>query len=119
MTVDPWTALAVAAVGAFLALRVMRGRKTPADEVAKRIGAGAQIVDVRAPAEFRSGAYPGAINIPLQELGRRAGELATDRPVVVYCASGMRSASAARLLRHAGFAHVVNAGGLADMPRAP
>jgi phage shock protein E len=87
------------------------------DAVKKRIAAGATIVDERSPAEFRAGAYPGAINIPLQELGRRVAEIESDRPVVLYCASGMRSSSAAAFLKKAGFTDVVNAGGLADMPR--
>ena len=87
------------------------------DSVKKRIAAGATVVDVRSPAEFRAGAYPGAINIPLQELGRRVAEIKSDRPVILYCASGVRSSSAAALLKKAGFTDVVNAGGLADMPR--
>jgi phage shock protein E len=36
---------------------------------------------------------------------------------VLYCASGARSAQAARLLKQAGFTNAVNAGGLDDMPR--
>jgi len=32
----------------------------------KKIAAGAKIIDVRTPAEFKDGAYPGAINIPLR-----------------------------------------------------
>jgi len=115
--IDPWTAAIIGAVGIFVAVRMVRGRKMAPDEVMKRIRAGARIVDVRTPGEFRTGAYPGAVNIPLQELGRRAAEIGKDRPVVLYCASGMRSASAARLLRQAGFEDVVNAGGLAEMPR--
>ena len=117
MSVDPWIAVALGAAGLVLVVRLMRGRKMPQDAIVKRIEAGAAIIDVRTPAEFRAGAYPGAVNIPLQELGRRAAEIGRDRPIVLYCASGMRSASAARMLRHAGFADVVNAGGLADMPR--
>jgi phage shock protein E len=89
----------------------------PKDTVKKRIEAGAIIIDVRSHAEFAAGAYPGAVNIPLQDLGRRVPEIRNDRPVVLYCASGFRSASAAIFLKKAGFTDVVNAGGLADMPR--
>ncbi len=85
--------------------------------VLEKIKAGARIVDVRSPAEFQSGAYPGAVNIPVQELDRRLGELPKDRPIVVYCASGARSAAAERMLRARGFADVVNGGGLYQMPR--
>ena len=88
-----------------------------ADPVMDRIKAGAQIVDVRTPDEFRDGAYPGAVNIPVQSLGARMGEISKDKPVVVYCASGGRSATAARMLLQAGYTDVVNAGGLGDMPR--
>jgi rhodanese-related sulfurtransferase len=85
--------------------------------VLDRIKAGAVVVDVRSPEEFADGAYPGALNIPVQDLGRRAGELPKERPVVLYCASGARSALAARMLRSNGWRDVINAGGLGDMPR--
>ena len=87
------------------------------DVVKQKLQAGATVVDVRSPNEFRSGAYPRAVNIPLPELARRLGEIPKDRPVVLYCASGMRSGTAAAHLERAGFADVVNAGGLGDMPR--
>jgi phage shock protein E len=79
--------------------------------------AGAQFVDVRSEDEFRDGAYPGAVNIPLHELAARMVEIERGRKVVLYCASGARSAMAARLLMKSGYAEVVNAGGLDDMPR--
>ena len=84
--------------------------------VKQKIDAGATIIDVRTPEEFRDGAYPGARNIPVSSLGTRLGEIPKDKPVVLYCASGARSASAARAMKQAGFADVINAGGLADMP---
>jgi phage shock protein E len=85
--------------------------------VKDKIAAGATILDVRSPDEYRSGAYPGALNIPLQELPRRLGEIAKDKPVVVYCASGGRSGMATSMMKQAGFSDVVNAGGLVHMPR--
>jgi rhodanese-related sulfurtransferase len=73
---------------------------------------------VRTPAEFRDGSYPGAINIPLTALLSRIHELEPkDAPIVLFCASGARSAQGARLLKMAGFGDVINAGGLDDMPR--
>ena len=86
------------------------------DVVKQKLEAGATVLDVRTPQEFRGGAYPGARNIPVQELSARLGEVPKGKPVVVYCASGMRSASAARVLAQAGF-EVVNAGGLVHMPQ--
>jgi phage shock protein E len=85
--------------------------------VLDKIKSGAKIIDVRTVEEFRDGAYPGAINIPLAELGQRLGEIPKDKPVVLYCQSGARSASAARALKKAGYADVTNAGGLGDMPK--
>lgn len=74
------------------------------------------VVDVRTPEEFRSGAYPGAINISLDELQQRIDELgAKDREITLYCASGARSAYAQRVLQHFGFSNVRNGGGLMQM----
>ncbi len=50
------------------------------------------LVDVREPAEYRSGHIPGATNIPLQTLARNVNKIPTDRPVVLYCSTGYRSA---------------------------
>lgn len=76
----------------------------------EKVAAGAQLVDVRSESEFRGGAIPGAKNIPVQSLSRRLGELDRQKPIVVYCASGMRSASAASLLKRSGFAEVHDLG---------
>ena len=75
------------------------------------------IVDVRTVAEFKSGAYPDAVNIPLDDLMRRRDELGTDlnRDIVVYCASGGRSAYAQRQLMQLGYTNVTNGGGLSSM----
>ncbi len=88
------------------------------NSVKEKIQAGARIVDVRTPAEFADGSYPGAVNIPLSVLAARMNELEPkDAPIVLYCASGARSGQGARLLRQAGFTDVINAGGLGDMPK--
>jgi phage shock protein E len=82
-----------------------------------KIQAGAAVIDVRSPDEFADGAYPGARNIPVNTLPHRLGDVgAKDKPVVVYCASGGRSAVAAQILKASGFVDVTNAGGLEDMP---
>ncbi|HAP43647.1 MAG: CoA-disulfide reductase [Spirochaetes bacterium GWD1_61_31] len=86
-----------------------------AKPAAAKPAAGSLVIDVRTPGEFRSGAFPGAINIPLDDLPDRAGELAKDRDIVLYCASGARSAYGQRILRQLGFSRVRNAGGLADI----
>ena len=108
------------AIGIFVFIilrRLLGGGKVASSIVKQKLDSGAIIVDVRTPEEFRDGAYPGAKNIPLSDLGRRLGEIPKDKPVVLYCASGARSSSAARAMKQAGYADVINAGGLADMPR--
>ena len=73
-------------------------------------------MDVRTPAEFASGAYPGAVNIQLDELPHRINELGDkSREITLYCASGARSTYAERMLVQLGFANVKNAGGLMQM----
>lgn len=85
--------------------------------VEEKIKAGALVVDVRTEDEFADEAFPGAVNIPVGELQTRMKELEPkDRPIVLYCASGARSALAARILKAAGWTDVINAGGLWDMP---
>ena len=71
---------------------------------------GAQLVDVRSMAEFAAGNVPGSVNIPLDEIPQRAKELDPQRWVVVFCASGTRSAMARRKLKSLGFEKVLNAG---------
>lgn len=71
---------------------------------------GAQLVDVRSLAEFAAGNVPGSVNIPLDEIAQRAKELDPQRWVVVFCASGTRSAMARRRLKSLGFEKVLNAG---------
>ena len=76
------------------------------------------VVDVRTPEEFYGGAYPGAINIPLDELHMRIDELGhKSREITLYCASGARSAYAQRGLMQMGFTNVKNGGGIMQMMR--
>lgn len=75
------------------------------------------VVDVRTPGEFRSGAYPDAINIPIDELMYRFEELGNNpaREITVYCATGARSAYAQQMLMQVGFKNVTNGGGINSM----
>jgi phage shock protein E len=85
--------------------------------LASIIKAGAAVVDVRTREEFEQGHYPEALNIPVDQIQRRMGDLGDKKtPIVLYCASGARSAYAAQLFRTAGYSDVTNAGGLDDMP---
>ncbi len=64
------------------------------------------LLDVRQPSEYEQAHLPGARLIPLPELTDRLGEIPKDRPVLVYCAVGGRSATAAQLLSGQGFGKV-------------
>ncbi|MDA3880846.1 MAG: FAD-dependent oxidoreductase [Prolixibacteraceae bacterium] len=74
------------------------------------------VIDVRTAGEFRGGAFPGAVNIPLDELQHRMDELgAKEREITLYCATGARSAYAQRILQQLGFDNVQNGGGIMQM----
>lgn len=80
-------------------------------ELARALAGGAPLVDVRMPDEYAEARVPGAVLIPLPELGARAGEVPSDRRVYVICASGGRSAAAVEALNNAGWDTVNVAGG--------
>src|ERR1700730_6406776 len=80
-------------------------------ELQRRLAGGDAVVlvDVRQPEEFTAppGHLPGAVNVPLVDLPRRAGELAARRePVVLVCKTDRRSARAATELLAAGLRDV-------------
>jgi rhodanese-related sulfurtransferase len=64
------------------------------------------ILDVRAKEEFDLGHLDSAMLIPVDELEARFGELSKDKPIIVYCRSGKRSATAAAILVSKGFSPV-------------
>ncbi|MAD42114.1 MAG: hypothetical protein CL623_06950 [Arcobacter sp.] len=71
---------------------------------------GGQIVDVRTEDEFASAHKDGSINIPLGSLDSRIKDLNKNKPIILCCASGSRSAAAKRSLKAEGFENVHNAG---------
>lgn len=90
--------------------------KSPKEELKKEVSTGPLVVDVRTEEEYAYGAYPDAINISLDELEYRMTELGNkDRKIILYCASGARSAYALRILMANGFTNAENGGGLAKM----
>jgi rhodanese-related sulfurtransferase len=68
------------------------------------------LLDVRTSQEFATGHVPDAVNIPVDDLRSRLGELPHDREIAVYCQVGQRGYLATRILRQAGFP-AVNVGG--------
>lgn len=77
----------------------------------------AKIVDVRTPAEYKSGHIKGSINIPLNTLPASIKKLKSTEPIVLCCASGMRSGQAANMLKTQGFTQVYNGGGWHSLNR--
>ena len=64
---------------------------------------GAIIVDVRTKKEFKAMHIKNSINLPLQELHNTYMSLPKGKEIVVYCRSGNRSATAAKLLKQHGY----------------
>ena len=78
------------------------------------------LIDVRSRLEFFFGHMPGAIHIPVRKINAATLEshgIARDAGILVYCASGSRSAPAARALKQAGYKRVTDGGGLAEVRR--
>ena len=66
------------------------------------------LVDVREVVEFVDGRLPGSINMPLSEFQFRMSELPDDRPLIIVCARGNRSAMAGDFLVANGYDEVYN-----------
>lgn len=62
----------------------------------------AQLIDVREPNEFDAGHILGARNIPMSQMKMRHKEIRPDKPVYLYCQSGLRSGRAAQMLKRKG-----------------
>ncbi len=73
------------------------------------------VVDVRSRLEFFLGHLPGAVCIPVGSIVpgiTKRADVANDSRILVYCASGARSAAAAAELKRAGYRNVVDGGGM-------
>lgn len=91
--------------------------KITADEAQAMMDAGSPtIVDVRTAQEYAEGHVPGAINIPVENIGSdKPAELAdTDADLIVYCRTGVRSKQASDKLVELGYQHVNDMGGIVD-----
>lgn len=81
------------------------------------VNKGAVIIDVRTVGEYRDGHIKGSKNIPLDTINGRLNEIKNlDKPVIVCCRSGMRSAQAASILKGVGI-EVINGGGWQSLER--
>ena len=107
--------LALAPIAAFSAACHRSPEKMPsvsatalADEI--RSGTAPLILDVRSPAEYKSGHIPGSLNIPHDQLAARLSELGISKSdeVVVHCEVGGRAAQAEAILVASGYKRVVD-----------
>lgn len=85
------------------------GRK-PKTDYKELVKQDAVIIDVRRPSEFASGHIEGAINIPLDSIKEDASKISKQVPVILCCASGMRSGNAQAYLKKQGY-DAYNGGG--------
>ncbi len=90
--------------------------KISANELVKLQAEGVKVVDVRTLGEVAQGKIPGAVHIALSgKLVAKMTSFPTDKPVIVYCHAGPRSAQAAEMLQAAGYTTIYNyVGGIAD-----
>ena len=80
------------------------------------VAAGAQLIDVRSEGEYGGGHIDGATNIPIDRLADSLARIKKDKPVIVYCAAGVRAGRAATLLANAGY-DVRNLGSMSAWPQ--
>lgn len=66
------------------------------------------LIDVRTEEEYAFGSMPGALNVPLDDIRNRLKDIPKDKPVVLFCAVGLRGYLASRILIGLGYANVRN-----------
>src|SRR5436190_23315770 len=95
----------------------MLGFGNKSEQIKSFIEKGALIIDVRSPGEFASGHIDDSTNIPLGSISSRIEEIKKlAKPVIVCCASGMRSSQAASILKQNGI-EAINGGGWSSLER--
>lgn len=94
-----------------MGLLSMLGLGGKSESVKEYMDKGAVIIDVRTVGEFREGHIKNSKNIPLDNIFSKVNEIKRlEKPVIVCCRSGMRSAQAASILKNSGI-NVMNGGG--------
>lgn len=98
------------AIAGYVAQNILSGRMKPIywRELCDSAPDGHLLIDVRTPMEYAAGALPGAINIPLDSMRERLGEIPAGRDIVLYCGVGLRGYLASNILRNSGFTNVRN-----------
>jgi rhodanese-related sulfurtransferase len=88
----------------------------PSVNYAELVKDGAIILDVRTKGEFASGHIKGSMNIAVDQLAKNLHRLPDkEETVITVCASGMRSATAMRILKSSGYTSVYNGGSWASL----
>jgi phage shock protein E len=80
------------------------------EELKTAVNEGAFLVDVRTPSEFAGGSVKGAVNIPLETIGKNLEKFKNKKNIVVFCRSGNRSGQAQAILKQNGISNVMNGG---------
>jgi phage shock protein E len=107
-----WTIYVLAFVVLVVLIRVRRSGQVSMKEATELVKGGALILDVRNPDEFQRGHLSQAYNMPLNSIETSMMEKFKDRekPVLLHCQSGFRSAQAKGRLERLGYKHVYNLG---------
>lgn len=110
MSPIPFVVLFVTLVALYVIFR--RSSQASLQHACGYLGRGALLIDVRSPAEYRSGHLPRAINLPLNELESLLPRHARGKRQVLllHCQSGMRSGLATRRLKRQGYVNTFNLG---------
>lgn len=91
---------------------------SPKPDFKELISKGAIIVDVRTSGEFAGGHLKKSINMPVDSLPVNYEKLPKNKPIILCCASGMRSSSAKRMLKSKGFTDIHNGGNWMELQSA-
>ena len=98
------------AISGYVAGNILAGKMTPLywREVEQADITKVTLVDVRTADEYALGTIPGAVNIPLDDLRKRMGEIPTHAPVWLFCGVGLRGYLASNILKANGYMDVRN-----------
>lgn len=85
------------------------------EEIRELVNNGGQLIDVRSNQEFSRGALKKAVNIPLEAIPHHTDTIDREKPVMLYCVSGMRANVVKQFLESLGFNQVYNLGGISQL----
>ena len=104
----------------YMVFRMLASRPDVSPEkVDELLADGGILVDVRTVSEFRGGHVKGSFSMPLDSLpeGISKLDILPETPIILCCASGVRSGKAQKILRKAGYSRVFNAGSVRSLNR--